>query len=504
MHEGKRVLQFSPFSFDASVWETVMALRNGATLVLTRQDTLASGPDLLRLLREQRVTTVTLPPSLLSVLSPAAVGTDALPDLDTVIAAGERCTNEIVRAWAPGRAFFNAYGPTETTVCASMYRCDPAAASFGAWPFGGPPIGKPISNFELYVVDPAAGVGLQPQPIGVPGELVIGGVGLAQGYMNRPELTAERFVQSPFDRTQMTQIGKDPQEPNRSTSWQSTPSASASSHAFPAAADRLYRTGDLVRWLPDGAGGGLLEFLGRIDDQVKVRGFRIELGEIESVLREHPAVQDAVVAVVREGAPGDLLAAYVIPAGEAGAPAAPAELPGILRAHLRARLPEYMVPAAFVVMDAFPRSPAGKIDRKSLPAPDQARRDAAAAYVAPRTETEQKLAALVADLLNLERVGVEDDFFELGGHSLLATQLISRIREQFKVEVALKSLFERPSIAGLAEVVDADLKRHAAEVTKVADALARVKGMTPEQVKALLAAKKAQATTTQEPKADAS
>jgi acyl-coenzyme A synthetase/AMP-(fatty) acid ligase/acyl carrier protein len=438
MTEGKRVLQFSPFSFDASVRETVMALRNGAALVLTRQEVLASGPDFLKLMQEQRITTVTLPPSLLSVLSPGE-----LPDLTTVIAAGERCTNEIVQAWAPGRSFFDAYGPTETTVCASLYRCNPAIS----WPFGGPPIGKPISNFQLYVVDE----NLQPQPAGVPGELLIGGVGLAAGYLNRPELTAERFIRNP--------LGLDK----------------------PGFADtRVYRSGDLVRWLPSGE----LEFLGRIDDQVKVRGFRIELGEIESVMREHPGVKDAVVA-----ARADTLVGYLLPAGDAAdAPAA-----GELRAHLRSRLPEYMVPAAFVVMDAFPRSPAGKIDRKSLPAPDQTRRDAATEYVAPRTETEQKLAAAVGELLKLERVGVNDNFFELGGHSLLATQLISRIREQFRVAIPLKVLFEHPTVAGLAIAVDQGLKQQAAEAAKVADALAMVKGMTPEQVKAVLAAKKARA-----------
>ncbi len=226
------------------------------------------GPALLKLLQETYITTVTLPPSLLGVLEPSA-----LPGLETVIAAGERCTNEIVKQWAsPHRRFFNAYGPTETTVCATMQLCEvppesaPSPSAFEAWPFGGPPIGRPIANFQCYVVDPFAGPGLQLQPIGVPGELLVGGVGLAKGYLDRPELTSERFIQSPFNRSE-----------EKPGFWN----------------DRLYRTGDLVRWLPTGD----LEFLGRIDDQVKVRGFRIELGEIESVLREHPAVQDAVVAL---------------------------------------------------------------------------------------------------------------------------------------------------------------------------------------------------------------
>ncbi len=460
---GKRVLQFSPFSFDASVWETVMALRNGATLVLARQETIASGTELAKLLRAARITTVTLPPSLLAVLEPGD-----LPDLETVIAAGERCTNEIVAKWAAGhpepdegRRFFNAYGPTETTVCASMFQCDPQIA----WPFGGPPIGGPIANFQLYIVDDL----MQPQPIGVPGELLIGGVGLAAGYLNRPELTAERFVPDPFAGETRGQGDKETGRGDRPIS----PSPHLPRRA------RLYRTGDLARWLPDGA----IEFLGRIDDQVKVRGFRIELGEIEAVLREHPAVRDAVVV-----ARGDALAGYIIPA-EGAAPR-----PADLRDHLRGRLPEHMVPATFTPLDAFPLSPAGKVDRRALPAADHAQREAAAEYVAPRNATEARLAGLAADLLRLERVGVDDNFFELGGHSLLATQLISRIRDEFGVELPLRALFEHPTVAGLAGQLTAAQQAQAtqaADAAKIADALKRVQGLSPDQVKALLAAKKA-------------
>ncbi len=420
MRAGKRVLQFSAFSFDASVWETVMALRSGATLVLAPQETLASGPELLRLLQSARITTVTLPPSLLAVLSPSE-----LPDLDTVIAAGERCTNEIVMQWASSRKFFNAYGPTETTVCATMRLCHAEEE----WPFGGPPIGGPIANFQCYVVDPAAGAILQPQPIGVPGELIIGGVGVAKGYLNRPELTAERFI-GIEDRRLKIEIA--PRGRNLQSSIFNPQSTST-------AGGRLYRTGDLVRWLPTGE----LEFIGRIDDQVKVRGFRIELGEIEAALREHDAVREAVVAVR-----SDMLVAYYIPAVET-APAS-AEL----RAFLRMRLPEYMTPGAFVALEAFPLSPAGKVDRRALPAPDASRREAAAAYIAPRSETEAALAAMCEDLLAVERIGMDDNFFELGGHSLLATKLIARIRDAYQVELPLRALFEKPTVAGLAEAVD--------------------------------------------------
>ncbi len=504
---GKRVLQFAPFSFDASVWETVMALRNGATLVLARQDAIASGTELVRLLRAARITTVTLPPSLLAVLEP-----DDLPDLETVIAAGERCTNELVARWAgrhpeaspsakqglaeadaveghperspqhpadtvEGRRFFNAYGPTETTVCASMFKCDPRIV----WPFGGPPIGGPIANFQLYIVDEH----MQPQPIGVPGELLIGGAGLASGYLNRPELTAERFVPNPFLTVTGYQVAgyKLNVDLEACTAGQPfnlqppdiQPGASRSSHT------RLYRTGDLARWLP----GGAVEFLGRIDDQVKVRGFRIELGEIEAVLREHPAVRDAVVI-----ARGDTLAGYIVLA------AAAAATPADLRDHLRRRLPEHMVPATFTLLDAFPITPSGKVDRRALAAlpPSEAAERTSTAYIAPRTPVEETLARLAAELLKLPRVGVEDSFFELGGHSLLATQLISRIRDELKVEVPLKALFEKPTVAALAEAVEqAQAAVAGAEAARVSATLRQVKDMSPEQVRALLAAKKAAA-----------
>ncbi len=412
---GKRVLQFSPFSFDASVWETVMALRSGATLVLTRQETLASGSDLLRLLQEAHITTATLPPSLLAVLEPSA-----LPELETVVAAGERCTNEIVLKWADGRRFFNAYGPTETTVCATMHPCDPAVE----WPFGGPPIGTPIANLQCYVVD----ANFNFQPIGVPGELIVGGAGVAKGYLNRPELTGERFIQNPLGRAKPGFSDK------RSVATRGEP---------------LYRTGDLVRWLADGN----LEFLGRLDDQVKVRGFRIELGEIESVLREHPGVRDAVVA-----ARDDYLVGYIIPSAvhEPGEEDASGPASSELRAHLRGRLPEYMVPAVFVPVAAFPLSPAGKVDRTALrnSALPASQRDSGAQYVAPRNPIETSLAALCAELLEVERVGVDDNFFDLGGHSLLATRLIARIRDSHHVELPLRTLFEKPTIAGLAEAVE--------------------------------------------------
>jgi amino acid adenylation domain-containing protein len=402
-----RVLQFSPLSFDASVWETFMALRNGATLVLADQETLASGPDLVRLLESERVTTVTLPPSLLAVMPDAD-----LPHLETVIAAGEACSAELVKKWGNGRQFVNAYGPTETTVCASMYECDPSEDD-------SPPIGRPIANFQLYVLDTHQ----QPVPIGVPGELCVGGVGVAKGYLNRPELTAERFIP-------LSVIGKP-----------------FTDHGLPITDYGLpltvYRTGDLVRRRPDGN----IEFLGRIDHQVKVRGFRIELGEIEAALAQHEGVADTAV-LAREDTPGDKrLVAYIVPAEP------PAPTDSEMRRFLRKRLPEYIVPSLFVTLEAMPLTPSNKIDREALPVPDRSRPDLEKTYVAPRSETEEKLALICADLLQLEQVGVYDNFFELGGHSLLATQFMSRVRDSFQVEIALRTLFENPTVADLALAV---------------------------------------------------
>ena len=428
MREGKRVLQFAPFSFDASVWEMVMALRNGAALVYAPQETLASGPDMLALLKEQVITTVTLPPSLLAVLQP-----EVLPDLDTVIAAGEPCSGEIVAQWSPGRRFFNAYGPTETTVCAAMFLCDPSAS----YPQG-PPIGGPIANFELYVVD----ANLQPVPLGAPGELLVGGVGLARGYLGRPALTAERFIPNPF--------------------------TSPPDGVEVATGGRLYRTGDLVRFLP----GGDVEFLERLDHQVKVRGFRIELGEIEARLRQHPAIKENIV-IARGGdhrpspKTDKRLVAYITPKDGASIDV------GEIKAFLREILPEYMIPTAFVELEALPLTPSAKIDRKALPAPETTRARLEQAYTPPNTETEKQLVEIYAELLHIDQVGIHDNFFALGGHSLLATQLISRLRDVYGVELPLRSLFEHPTVAELSMEIDVAKARGAERTTPTIKRVAR-------------------------------
>jgi acyl carrier protein len=287
------------------------------------------------------------------------------------------------------------YGPTEGTILASTH----AVPVDGM--VEGHPIGRPLGNVRVYICD-ALG---SPQPAGVPGELLIGGAGVTRGYLGRPAMTAERFVPDPF-----------PAEGGA----------------------RLYRTGDRARWHADGT----LEFLGRLDEQVKIRGFRIEPGEIEAVLRGHESVIDCVV-VAREDVPGDWrLVAYV--AGGAGADE--------LRDHVRRSLPEYMVPAAFVVLDRLPLTPNGKLDRKALPAPELGSTEDR--YVAPRTPAEEVLAAIWAELLKVERVGVVESFFDLGGHSLLATRMVSRVRERFGVDLPLRAVFEHRTVEELARVVE--------------------------------------------------
>jgi acyl-CoA synthetase (AMP-forming)/AMP-acid ligase II len=294
----------------------------------------------------------------------------------------------------PGASLYQMYGPTETTVAVTAHRCEATETRARV------PLGRPVSNTRIYVLDGE----MRPVPIGVAGEMYVGGVQVARGYLARPSMTAERFVPDAFSGV---------------------------------AGARLYRTGDLGRWLADGT----LEFIGRADDQVKVRGFRIELGEIETRLAQHADVREAVV-LAREDAPGEKrLVAYVV-GGEVDAEA--------LRAHLAAHLPDYMVPAAFVRMDAWPLNANGKIDRRALPAPE-GDAFAARAYEAPVGETEEALAEIWAELLGVERVGRGDHFFDLGGHSLLATRLVLRIREAMEVDVALRDVFERPVLSALAD-----------------------------------------------------
>jgi amino acid adenylation domain-containing protein len=390
---GERNLAYAPLFFDASVADIFVALCSGAELVLAPREAMMPGEDLLRTLREERITHLKIMPSALAVTP-----VEELPELGVIVTGGEVLPAELVKRWGAGRRFFNGYGATEASIrmTSSAYTADA----------GDPPIGRAVANTQLYVLDAQ----LEPVPVGVPGELYIGGVGVVRGYLGRPELTAERFVP----------------DPHRG-----------------AAGARLYRTGDVGRRRADGE----IEFLGRTDHQVKVRGYRVELGEIEAVLRTHGQVKEAVV-VLREDVPGQQwLAAYVT--AEAGAEPAAAEL----RSHVAEQVPEYMVPGAFVVMERLPVTANGKIDRRALPVPE---RDTDA-YVAPRTAMEELLAGIWAEVLGLERVGATDSFFELGGHSLLAAQVIARVRRTLGVEVPLRNLFEAPTVEVLARTVEEQL-----------------------------------------------
>jgi acyl carrier protein len=329
----------------------------------------------------------------------------------------------------------NLYGPTETCIDTTFWVCQPDDN------FPTVPIGKPIANTRAYVVDAQ----LQLAPVGVAGELLIGGAGLARGYLHRPGLTAEKFIPDPF--------GTEP-------------------------GARLYRSGDLVRYLA----GGELEYLGRIDQQVKLRGFRIELGEIEAGLTAHALVKEAVVVAQQGGGSGsERLVAYVVRQPEATTIGA-----GELRSHLGGKLPDYMLPSAYVFLDALPLLPNGKIDRRALPPPELLRAELEETFVAPRTAVEEIMVSIWAEVLGVEQVGVHDNFFtELGGHSLLATQLSSRVRNTFQVELPLQRLFESPTVAGLTEVMVQNPENRL-RVEKTAQLLLTMEQLSEDEVDSML------------------
>jgi amino acid adenylation domain-containing protein len=398
----RNLLLLSSIAFDSSVASIFWTLCQGGALWLPTETLQYDPRQLAALIARSHISHILSPPSLYAHLL-AEAEPRQLESLGTVIVGGEACSRDLVlshRERRPKASLFNEYGPTEATVWSTVYACLSPSVPTSI------PIGRPIANTQVYILDRH----LQPVPVGVPGELHIGGAGVARGYLNRPDLTAEKFIANPFS---------------------TDPGA------------RLYRTGDLVRYLPDGN----IEFLGRLDNQVKIRGFRIELGEIEAVLQQHPAVHEAVV-VMRADTPGDpRLVAYVVPPPDAPLPSADA-----LRQYLQQRLPAYMVPAALVPLVALPLTPSGKVDRKALPQPDQSRA-AQGAFVAPRTPVEDLLATIWADVLQVERVGIYDNFFELGGHSLLALRVVHRIEQVWGKKMALATLFAGPTIAHLAQAL---------------------------------------------------
>ena len=424
-------LLLSPFAFDSSVAGLFWTLCQGGTLVIPEEDSHQDPAHLAELIARHSVSHLLGLPTLYElILQHARAG--QLTSLRTVIVAGEPCPPELVQHHAetlPQAGLFNEYGPTEATVWSTVHPCD--------WPTGqrSVPIGRPVANTQIYVLGPQ----LQPVPVGVTGEVYIGGDGVARGYLNHPDLSAERFVPNLFS-------------------------------VKPGA--RLYKTGDLARFLA----GGNIEYIGRNDFQVKIRGYRIELAEIELTLAQHPNVRETVVLA------GERLTAYVV-LNEMGTATAKQ-----LKEFLQERLPEYMLPSSFVVLDALPLTSTGKVDRKALPI-DQIGVETKENYLAPRTALEQVLAGIFSEILSLERVGINDSFFDLGGHSLLATQVLSRVREAFHLELPLRKLFKAPTVAGLAAaILDDETERE--RVERTADLLLKLTNLSDEEVDDLLATKK--------------
>jgi amino acid adenylation domain-containing protein len=403
-----RVLQFASLNFDTSAEEIFPGLVTGATIVLRTDSMLSSARDFLRMCGEMKISVLDLPTAYWHELA-AELTTDnlKLPDsLRLVVIGGEKALPERLASWRQRAGaevrLLNTYGPTETTIVATV--CD--LTNIRLESNLEVPIGRPLGSAMLYVLDGA----LRPVPIGVPGELYIGGAGVARGYLNRAELTAQKFVANPF---------------------------------VDARAPRLYRTGDVVRYQADGS----LEFLNRIDNQVKIRGFRVEAGEIEQAIRSHELVSGAIV-LVREDATGDKrLVAYVV-SNSAIQPAITE-----LRDYLGTKLPAYMLPAAFVMLRSFPLLPNGKIDRRALPRPEQDRTSLETAFQAPRSPLEESVAKIWCDVLKLKRVGVQDNFFELGGHSLLGAKLISNLRRSLNCELTLIDVFQSPTVERLTQVI---------------------------------------------------
>ena len=391
---GSRVFQLCSMSFDTGVQDLFTTWAAGGTMVVPRPDVARNGAYLVEHMLAGEVTTASIP---ITVLSSLDVG--SLPGMDTIRVGGDVVVPELAEAWARNHRVINNYGPTEAGVTVSLFEIEPGAGHHSV------PLGKPLANTRAYVLDDR----LSPVPIGVPGELYVGGVGIARGYVDNRAKTSERFVADPF--------------------------------GLPGA--RLYRTGDVVRWRPD----GMLDFVGRADDQVKIRGFRVEPGEIENVLLRHDGVAEAAVSVWPDDKGNKRLAAYVV--GRPGVQALTAEE---LRRHLGASLPDYMIPSAIVLLEHMPLNHNGKLDRSALPAPT--RQDGASAeYIAPRDPTEKALARIWSEVLGIERVGVADNFFTLGGDSINSLRTVARMRTAFGVEVTPRDVFEEPTIAALATTI---------------------------------------------------
>lgn len=395
INSSDRVLQFASVAFDVSVFDIFVSLCTGATLIIANESERKSPEDLTALMNQQGITVAELPPALVQVLNP-----DKFPHLRLISVGGEKFSGELVSRWATSkRRFMNGYGPTETTVAVTVYECK------GQW-IKNPPIGLPIHNVNAYVLNNR----LEPMPIGIPGELYIGGLNLSIGYLNNDQLTSKNFVTNPFD----------------------TGSKS-----------KIYRTGDLVRWLPDGN----LEILGRIDRQVKVRGHRIELEEIESILMSEQRIEQTVVEPCVDENGNNQLVAYVVLGSQQ-------ELNTVeLRQRLQEKLPSYMVPSRFMYLEALPLTSNGKLDRKALPKPNDLRPDGIQ-YVEPKDGTELKICnEIFSPLLGIKKIGITDNFFDLGGDSIQATRVVSSIRSIFNIDLNLIDFFQSPTVETISEIV---------------------------------------------------
>ncbi|MDF5723140.1 MAG: amino acid adenylation domain-containing protein [Rhizonema sp. PD37] len=401
LNEQDVLLAITTISFDIAALELYLPLYMGAIIVLVTRFVAIEPSVLLQTLAQKRVTVMQATPATWRML--LAAGWQGNKHLK-ILCGGEATHRDMAnQLLTKSASVWNMYGPTETTIWSAVHRVEPGETSV--------PIGKPIANTQIYLVDPDQLLEnnlIKLVPVGESGELLIGGVGLARGYLNRPELTDEKFIPNPFS----NELGS-----------------------------RLYRTGDLARYLPDGN----IEFIGRVDYQVKLRGFRFELGDIETALCQHPSIKEAVV-ITREENSDKRLVAYIVPTSRSQ------QIPQ-LRNFIKEKLPEFMVPTTFVVMEALPLTLNNKIDRRALPAPNQARPDLETLFVAPQTPHEEQLAHMWSQLLGIEQVGVHDSFFELGGNSLLATQMLSQVREKFQLEMPLLALFQAPTVAGLATAI---------------------------------------------------
>ncbi|MBD1902829.1 non-ribosomal peptide synthetase [Trichocoleus sp. DQ-A3] len=497
-------------TFAADLGNTVLfpSLCTGGCLHIISQDRAADAEALSQYFQQHPIDCLKIVPSHLSALLASSQPEFVLPRQRLIL--GGEASNwgliEKVQNLAPSCRILNHYGPTETTVGVLTYQVESGNVANVSKTV---PLGRPLANTQIYILDNH----LQPVLIGVSGEIYIGGESLARGYLNQPELTAKRFISDPFLKNSgvISSPLHEPAFPLNPTSPQPTAPAPLPAcgeglgvGCFPDAVNgfdiksqeseensklktqnsKLYKTGDLARYLPDGN----IEFLGRIDHQVKIRGFRIELGEIEAVLRQHPAVEQAVV-VVREDLPGDKrLVAYSVLSQQQGSreEASQSNLMGDLRFFVKAKLPEYMMPSAFVILKTLPLTANGKVDRKKLPVPEQIRPELAGTFVAPRTNVEEILAGIWAEAIGIEQVGIYDNFFELGGHSLLATQVISRLRDAFNVEFPLRQFFDSPTVADLAVAIAQKLAEQTDE-EMMAQMLAELEEISEEEVREVLA-----------------